>query len=100
VSKYTPGLWEIVNRDMGIVASSVDGTHVCEVGAYGDSTLIPFNKARWDADKTLISAAPDLYEALTKAIADYGKPGGPWNVLSEPGTWIEMAKQAIAKADG
>lgn len=29
-----------------------------------------------------------------------GKPGGPWNVPSEPGTWIDMAKQALAKADG
>ena len=33
--------------------------------------------------------------ALEKAVADYGQPGGPWNVPSEPGTWLHMAKQAL-----
>ena len=47
----------------------------------------------------LVAAAPDLLAALQKAVADYGKPGGPWNVPSEPGTWIEMAKTAIAKTE-
>lgn len=47
-----------------------------------------------------IAAAPDLLAALEKAVADYGQPGGPWNVPSEPGTWIEMARDAIQKAKG
>lgn len=33
--------------------------------------------------------------ALQKAVDDYGKPGGPWNVPSEPGTWLQMAKAAL-----
>lgn len=41
---------------------------------------------------------PVLLEALEKAVADYGKPGGPWNVPGEPGTWISMARKAIAAA--
>lgn len=39
-----------------------------------------------------------MLTALEKAVADYGKPGGPWNVPSEPGEWIEMARNAIEKA--
>lgn len=41
-----------------------------------------------------------LLAALEKAIADYGNPGGPWNVPSEPGTWIAMARDAVAQAKG
>ena len=41
-----------------------------------------------------------LVEALEKAVEDYGKPGGPWNVPSEPGTWLAMAQAALAKARG
>lgn len=37
-----------------------------------------------------------LIAALEKAVADYGKPGGPWNVPREPGTWIDMAHNALA----
>ena len=37
-----------------------------------------------------------LREALQKAVDDYGKPGGPWNVPNEPGCWIELAKAALA----
>ena len=33
--------------------------------------------------------------ALQKAVDDYGKPGGPWNVPDEPGTWLRMAKEAL-----
>ena len=36
-----------------------------------------------------------LRAALQKAVDDYGKPGGPWNVPSEPGTWLQMAKDAL-----
>eukprot|EP01037_Dinobryon_pediforme_P011468 gene11468-11562_t len=46
----------------------------------------------------LIRAAPDLLEALQKAVADYGNEGGPWNVPIEPGTWIDLARKAIDKA--
>lgn len=53
-----------------------------------------------DSISALISAAPDMYKALEKAVEDYGKPGGPWNVPSEPGSWIALAKAALAKARG
>lgn len=47
-----------------------------------------------------VQALPKLFAALEKAVAQYGKPGGPWNVPSEPGTWIAEAKAAIARARG
>ncbi len=46
----------------------------------------------------LISAAPDLLAALEAAISLYGTPGGPWNVPSDPGGWLEQARAAVAKA--
>ena len=42
----------------------------------------------------------DLLDALKYAVDQYGKPGGPWNVPSDPGGWIERAKAAIKKAGG
>ena len=52
------------------------------------------------ANANLIAAAPDMYEALEMAILEYGKPGGPWNVPSKPGSWIDKAKTALKKARG
>lgn len=56
----------------------------------------PPNTGHSVEDARLIAAAPDMLAALEKAVADYGRPGGPWNVPSEPGTWIAMARAAIA----
>ena len=36
-----------------------------------------------------------LREVLRDAVEKYGKPGGPWNVPGEPGSWIARAKQAL-----
>ena len=36
-----------------------------------------------------------LREVLEDAVEKYGKPGGPWNVPSEPGSWIARAKDAL-----
>ena len=49
------------------------------------------------SDNEIVSA---LVKALEKAVNDYGKPGGPWNVPDEPGTWLAMAQAALAKARG
>lgn len=37
-----------------------------------------------------------LISALTEAVALYGKPGGPWNVPSDPGGWMWRAKKALS----
>ena len=36
-----------------------------------------------------------LREALNYAVQKYGNPGGPWNVPSDPGTWISIARAAL-----
>ena len=41
-----------------------------------------------------------LLAALQHAVAEYGRPGGPWNVPGDPGTWIASASRAIAAATG
>lgn len=39
-----------------------------------------------------------LVSSLTEAVSLYGRPGGPWNVLSDPGGWIYRAKEALRRA--
>ncbi|MDH5328179.1 MAG: hypothetical protein OEY58_22265 [Gammaproteobacteria bacterium] len=45
-------------------------------------------------------AAPKLLAALKRAVALYGKTGGPWNVPGDPGGWLTQARDAIDLADG
>lgn len=40
-----------------------------------------------------------LRTALLQAVKMYGQPGGPWNVPSEPGAWLGMAKEALGVVD-
>ena len=65
--------------------------------------VIPNDESRLHEKEKLeaayvISAAKEMQKALAKAVSDYGSPGGPWNVPNEPGTWIHMARKALAKA--
>jgi hypothetical protein len=91
--KFTPGPWSAwfcgtVRSPWLEVKTDDKKTHICKLKKDGD------------ANASLIAAAPDMYEALEMAILEYGKPGGPWNVPSEPGTWIDKAKTALKKARG
>lgn len=36
-----------------------------------------------------------LRSILKRAVDLYGKPGGPWNVPSDPGGWISDARAAL-----
>ncbi|MDR3551246.1 MAG: hypothetical protein P4L31_07575 [Candidatus Babeliales bacterium] len=78
-------------------------------GAIGQAFLVDFSydkngqslpDKQGEANAKLWAASPELLAALQKAITDYGKPGGPWNVPSQPGTWIFIAKEAVEKALG
>lgn len=40
-----------------------------------------------------------LREALAEAVEKYGKPGGPWNIPGEPGSWIAKARKALEGAE-
>ena len=53
-----------------------------------------------DADRAL-ACLPDvgaMAEALSEAVRLYGKPGGPWNVPTEPGNWLTLARSALLAA--
>ena len=93
-AKHTPGPWRVApagDYSSGVNIDAPTG-YVALVGGDISDPI--------EADARLISAAPDLLAALEKAVKHYGKPGGPWNVPSEPGTWIADAHAAIAKAKG
>ena len=40
-----------------------------------------------------------LTEILKDTVQRYGKPGGPWNIPGEPGSWIQVTRQAIKEAE-
>jgi hypothetical protein len=94
---FTPGPWEC-RKNCDIISRST-GDWIGEVTLFEAlNGCIGMKQSR--ANARLIAAAPDMYEALEMAILEYGKPGGPWNVPSSPGTWIDKAKAAIVKARG
>ncbi len=97
-TKFTPGPWKVdpkYSRDI----QAPDGLDVatCCLSILNRKVTTEEESI---ANAALIAAAPDMYEALEAAILEYGKPGGPWNVPSSPGTWIDKAKAAIVKARG
>ena len=57
--------------------------------------FIDLPKPLTDEEKLAIAA-----EALREAVDAYGKPGGPWNVPSDPGGWLNRATEALAKIEG
>jgi hypothetical protein len=62
--------------------------------------MTPVAGAWHRADAQAISATLDLLAVVEEAIRLYGKPGGPWNMPSDPGGWIARAQDAVAKARG
>jgi hypothetical protein len=61
---------------------------------FGESGGYPDSEAARNAAKFLISG-PLLLKQLKETIEKYGKPGGPWNVPSEPGEWISNAQKLV-----
>ena len=86
--------------------------HDCTMDTLADSAdyLLKTEQQRFDqpdhagdANKMVepsIDAARDLLAVVEEAIERYGKPGGPWNVPSDPGGWMDRAQTAVAKARG
>ena len=52
----------------------------------------PFDSLRDEALSALLWAARET-------VLTYGKPGGPWNVSTEPGGWLCRMRDAIALAE-
>jgi hypothetical protein len=91
--KHTPGPWRLnagdETRIMAVSKTVADAK--C-----GGMTGIRLREA--EANARMIAAAPDMMAALQYAVDHYGKPGGPWNVPSDPGGWLDRARDAIGKA--
>lgn len=109
MEKFTPGPWRYwrhVNKafpaaSQTAVFGSGEKKYIMIAQTHIDGAARPEQTVEeLIANARLISAAPEMYEALADAVEKYGKPGGPWNVPGEPGSWIEKAKAALQKARG
>ena len=91
---HTPGPWK----------STVNGIFANELNAHGNFYIcrLPFvneeTSEKEKANLALISAAPDLLEALRFLLADYIAING--EKLTESSVPVDMARAAIAKAEG
>lgn len=44
--------------------------------------------------------AGSAFDIISEAVDRYGKPGGPWNVPSDPGGWIARARDWLEQSEG
>ena len=47
-------------------------------------------------ERILLARVAELESVLSETVALYGKPGGPWNITSDPAGWLERARAAIS----
>jgi hypothetical protein len=94
MSEHTPGPW-ILREDSCVVVDSVVGYPIA-----GTRTKRPDEENA--ANAILISAAPDLLEALEEITNDYSERFDLDSPSTNPGikTCIAQARAAIAKAKG
>lgn len=45
----------------------------------------------------IVARIDALEKALQRAVDLYGKPGGPWNVPSDPGGWLAESRAALGE---
>ena len=100
-TKWTPGPWVQDNPNYTLVAELVNGVY--EYIADCGTSLIDRPQEECEANARLISAAPELYEALEKfrlrADAIVAAQGGDI-ILRVPTTVIATAAAALARARG
>ena len=100
--KHTPGPWFITGSMTKYVEARIPGRMIQEVAACGPTAADDGYGEQQMANARLISAAPELYEALADALADYDnwaahEDNYPHEHLV---AWSEKARAAIAKAKG
>lgn len=91
-TKFTPGPWFITGKMTRFVEARIDGGIIQEVAACGPTNADGGYGDQQIANARLISAAPDLYEALGKLLVDY---------INQPeynASHALLAKQALIKA--
>lgn len=89
---YTKGEWKV--EDETVI--------VCGMRLIASTTAGGFNYSAYrkenEANAHLISAAPDMYEAL-KALDEYGNASHPYNLKLKK-VAFELLDKALAKAEG
>ena len=103
MSDYTKGEWEEVTHSWSDIGIYCDKKHIAKLSIYDEATEDTEHDLHYEmfANARLISAAPDLLEALEEAVhsLEYVDSLGPlphgWAERQER---IEKAKAAIAKA--
>ena len=96
VAKFTPGPWTVDKSHM-YGAINAGKWHVAMANFYNcHDEEVRVTREQQEANAQLISAAPDLFEAL-KIILEY--PYGDASPLDDP-LVMERARAAIRKAEG
>jgi len=93
MSAHTPGPWEVSPYES-------DRFPECSAITADDHCVCVASSVAKRANAHVIAAAPDLLAVVEEAIRLYGRPGGPWNVPSDPGGWMDRAQEAVALARG
>ena len=112
----TPGPWEIdmsyqspsyIRAANGVLVASAcwaigdDRQTIANALLIAAAPDLARENARKDAElATLRAECERMRKALAYAIEKYGKPGGPWNVPSDPGGWLDLARAALAATKG
>lgn len=109
MSKYTPGPWAqhpqypwIIKEDSRPIGDIEDGVTICSTTSHDSSGFFPC-PGEGVANARLISAAPDLLEALQMFLSEYvslvnSGDAGFWDAETEPK--VKAARAAILKATG
>lgn len=103
-TKFTPGpWWAAIGKDQPVpyyrglisVLSSDPHISIC-TGETGDQSGRTCGRDEWEANASLIAAAPDLYEALELLLNDVEH----YPAWQRPCHAVDSARAALAKARG
>jgi hypothetical protein len=100
--KHTRGPWQVLPPEEGVGYLRVRGTHFglrYKIANVHDEkpSCLPDGEAQANAE--LIAAAPELLEALEKALVLVGSIGGPDYSEQDRARVANQARAAIAKAN-
>jgi hypothetical protein len=94
MSKFTPGPWQ--TNGSHIYGPDPERELVAQAHGDGEGAWSTIGGSRMCANRDLIAAAPDMYEALKTLERLFSL----WNLDYEEDSALEVARAALAKAKG
>jgi hypothetical protein len=91
--KYTPGPWDIIRAGAALMIYGPVGQRICKI-------LFPEISAEREANAHLISAAPELLEALESLIENYKRVDGLGFESLPVGTALAAIRKAHGESEG